>query len=63
MNSKFNLLVSVFLLSLYACTGSTADAYDGEAILFDSINERNEPVSMADMIDGRPLVLAVGSAS
>jgi hypothetical protein len=33
------------------------------APLFDSVNENLEPVSMADMIDGRPLVLLVGSCT
>ncbi len=34
-----------------------------EAPLFQTINENLEPVDMENMIDGRPLVLAVGSAS
>jgi len=34
-----------------------------KAQLFDSIDEDGNPVSMADMIDGRPLVLAVGSCT
>jgi hypothetical protein len=34
-----------------------------QAILFDSVDENLNPVSMADMIDGRPLVLAVGSCT
>ncbi len=33
------------------------------APLFDSVDEHFNPVSMADMIDGRPLVLTVGSCS
>ncbi len=33
------------------------------APLFDSIDENLNPVSMADMIDGRALVLAVGSCT
>jgi hypothetical protein len=35
----------------------------GEAPLFDTWDENEQLVSMADMIDGRPLVLAIGSAS
>ncbi|MDY7109464.1 MAG: hypothetical protein SYC29_12585 [Planctomycetota bacterium] len=34
-----------------------------QAPLFDSVDENLNPVSMADMIDGRPLVLAVGSCT
>ncbi|MBW2262359.1 MAG: hypothetical protein JRG91_10340 [Deltaproteobacteria bacterium] len=33
------------------------------AILYTSVNEDMEPVDMADMIDGRPLVLLTGSVS
>ena len=33
------------------------------ASLFDSIDENFNPVSMADMIDGKPLVLAVSSCT
>lgn len=64
MEAKQKLLGFFLLLFLIsACAGSEANAYDGEAVLFDSVNEQMQPVSMADMIDGRPLVLAVGSAS
>ncbi len=34
-----------------------------DATLFQSINEDMDPVDMADMIDGKPLVLVVSSAS
>ena len=34
-----------------------------EGALFDSVDENLNPVSMADMIDGRPLVLAVSSCT
>jgi hypothetical protein len=34
-----------------------------EAPLFDSVDENSNPVSMADKIDGKPLVLAVSSCS
>ncbi|MDY7107547.1 MAG: hypothetical protein SYC29_02825 [Planctomycetota bacterium] len=33
------------------------------APLFDSVDENFNPVSMADMIDGRPLVLVVSSCT
>jgi len=33
------------------------------ALLFDSVDENLNPVSMADMIDGRPLVLVVSSCT
>jgi hypothetical protein len=33
------------------------------AVLFDSVDENFDPVSMADMIDGRPLILAVSSCT
>jgi hypothetical protein len=35
----------------------------GSAPLFDSIDEHFNPVSMVDMIDGKPLVLALSSCS
>ncbi len=34
-----------------------------QAPLFDSVDENMNPVSMADMIDGRPLILAMGSCT
>jgi len=34
-----------------------------QAPLFDSVDENMNPVSMADMINGRPLVLAVRSCT
>ncbi len=34
-----------------------------EAPLFDSVDENLNPVSMADKIDGKPLVLAVSSCT
>jgi hypothetical protein len=34
-----------------------------QAPMFESFNEDMQPVDMSDFIDGRPLVLAVGSAS
>jgi hypothetical protein len=47
---------------------TTAPAYADVGVgdtapLFDTVNEDMDPVSMAELIDGRPLVLAVGSAT
>ena len=36
---------------------------DADAPLFDSVDENLNPVSMADMIDGKPLVLACTSCT
>jgi hypothetical protein len=44
-------------------TGTPARALGPEAPLFDSIDENFNPVSMADLIDGKPLVLAVSSCT
>jgi len=35
----------------------------GGAPLFESVDENLEPINMADMIDGKPLVLAVSSCT
>ena len=45
-----------------AWAGAAANG-QGNAPLFDSVDENFNPVSMADLIDGRPLVLAVSSCS
>ena len=46
-------------LSVIAAAWSCAPAHaQGDAPLFDSIDENFNPVSMADMIDGKPLVMA-----
>jgi hypothetical protein len=51
-------------IALLAAGPAAADLMVGEdAILYRSVNENMEPVDMADMIDGRPLVLMMGSAS
>jgi len=50
------------VLALAAAGPLTADVGQ-RAPLFDSLDEHLNPVSMADMIDGRPLVLAVGSCT
>ena len=44
----------------------SAGAYVGvgdDAPMFASLDENMQPVDLADLIDGRPLVLVVGSAS
>lgn len=52
------------VLALLAAGPALADLGVGDdAILYDSVNEDMEPVSMAEMIDGLPLVLITGSAS
>lgn len=49
---------------LLAGAPASAQVWIGdEAPLYRSIDENLQPVDMADMIDGRPLVIAVGSAS
>ena len=53
-----------FLVISWLLTGiNYPSALRAEAPLFDSIDENLNPVSMTDMIDGRPLVLAVSSCS
>ncbi len=63
-NNRF-LLAAVVGLALAAMVGQTiADhAVGDQATIFQSVNEDMEPVDMADMIDGKPLVLVVSSAS
>lgn len=47
-----------------ASAAAYADVGVGDAApMFQTINENLDPVDMDDLIDGRPLVLAVGSAS
>jgi hypothetical protein len=47
-----------------ACGPAAAGAAVGDkAPLFKSVDENMKPVDMREMIRGRPLVLAVGSAS
>ncbi len=51
-------------LAIVTTAPAYADVGVGDtAPLFDTFNEDMDPISMADMIDGRPLVLSVGSAS
>ena len=52
------------LASLVWMASTAAEVGVGErAPLFVSLDENMQEVDMADFIDGRPLVLAVGSAS
>jgi hypothetical protein len=60
-------LVSSAAAGIAICTaaaiGGTDVGVGDEAPLYDTVDENMEPVSMADEIDGRPLVLVVSSAS
>ena len=51
------------ILALIACGPDQGISVGQEAPLFAGFDQNMEPVDMADMIDGRPLVLIVGSAS
>ena len=58
----------IFILFVFFSLGcepqARADLKEGQqAKLFKSIDENLKHVDMADLIDGRPLVLAVGSCS
>ena len=55
-----NLGVLVLFFSLSATSAARAQ---GPATLFDSIDENLNPGSMADMINGRPLVLFLSSCT
>ena len=60
--SYWRLFVGLFVFCL--AQDASADLQVGQqAALFDSIDENLQPVSMADMIDGKPLVLVVSSCS
>ena len=57
-------LALVFLVAMGPLAGANGQVGPGdEAPLFDSIDENLNPVSMADMIDGKPLVLFCVSCS
>ena len=51
------------LLALLGCGPEQAAEVGQMAPLFEGMNQDMQPINMADMIDGRPLVLIVGSAS
>ena len=59
--STLTFFLLVIMLPIVATNSQTA--MTTEAPLFNSIDENFNPVSMADMIDGKPLVLAVSSCS
>jgi len=61
-------LISAVLTALavgaVGASGARADVEVGDqAPLFQTLDENLQPVDMSDLIDGRPLVMAVGSAS
>jgi hypothetical protein len=55
------LVLLVIMLPIVETNSQTTSIT--EAPLFNSIDENFNPVSMADMIDGKPLVIAVSSCS
>lgn len=58
------LAVGVLAMTLGVAGAARADVIVGDdAPLFESVDEHMSPVDMADLIVGRPLVMAVGSAS
>jgi hypothetical protein len=61
-------LTALTALTTTGCRHNFGDPAGGavrgeKAQLFSSVNEDLQPVDMKQLIDGRPLVLAVGSAS
>jgi hypothetical protein len=58
------LLIAVVLAIAWPVAGGNGQLLlKTEAPLFNSVDENFNPVSMADKIDGRPLVLAVSSCT
>lgn len=56
--------LTVAVASLWVHSPAGADLKQGDqALLFASVDENLNPVDMAEMTDGRPLVLVVGSCS
>ena len=62
---KRKLALVFGLLFLFGSTGMAAAAVGvgDTAPLFKSIDENKNPVDLANLINGKPLVIAVGSAS
>jgi len=59
--AKMAVVITVVFLG---SSMAMADLKVGQkAILYDSVNEELKPVSMKDLIDGKPLVLVVSSCS
>jgi hypothetical protein len=54
---------SIWSLGILGLAWPGPAAHGQGAPLFDSIDENFDPVSMADMIDGKPLVLALSSCT
>ena len=58
------LLIAVVLAIAWPLAGGNGQLLlKTEAPLFNSVDENFNPVSMADKIDGKPLVLAVSSCT
>lgn len=62
LQDRRRLLAGVIVTGLGSALCGAADVGD-PAQLFTTVDENFNPVNMADLIDGRPLVLAVGSCS
>lgn len=68
-------VLPVVALSVSAAASEPSDVYEQfshldksnlggtPAVLFDTVDENLQPVSMADLTDGKPLVMVVSSAS
>ena len=56
-------LIAPLLVILLASVVHADHSVGDQASLFASVDENMERVDMADMIDGKPLVLVVSSAS
>jgi hypothetical protein len=48
---------------LWTAASSADPAVGDQAVLFNSVDENMEPVDMADLVQDKPLVVVVGSAS
>jgi len=57
-------IISLLFFSMGWHPTARADLREGQkARLFEGIDEKLQPVDMANLIDGRPLVLIVGSCT
>ncbi len=57
-------VLTALAVGAVGASGARADVAVGDqAPLFQTMDENLQPVDMSDLIDGRPLVMAVGSAS
>ena len=58
------LWIAIVLAIAWPLSGTNGQLLlQAEAPFFDSVDENLNPVSMADKIDGKPLVLAVSSCT